>query len=141
MAPFYGWGSTASRLELLWGGSLLFTTKSPEILRTHFIDLGQNAEWTLEPPSGFEHRNFWIGNPAPKPLGYCFTLKALFVLKLFNFLSWSFGHVEKWMIRIIKLISKCMTSQPRKQVNAIHILSNISSSKGNWTIKFDQLIE
>ena len=26
MAPFYGWGSTASRL----GGSLLFTTKFPE---------------------------------------------------------------------------------------------------------------
>ena len=29
MAPFYGWGSTASRLEPLRGGSLLFTTKSP----------------------------------------------------------------------------------------------------------------
>ena len=26
MAPFYGWGSTASRLEPLQGGSLLFTT-------------------------------------------------------------------------------------------------------------------
>ena len=25
MAPFYGWGSTASRLQLLRGGSLLFT--------------------------------------------------------------------------------------------------------------------
>ena len=32
MAPFYGWGSTASRLELLRGSSLLFTTKFPEIL-------------------------------------------------------------------------------------------------------------
>ena len=31
MAPFYGWGSTASRLEPLRGGSLLFTTKFPEI--------------------------------------------------------------------------------------------------------------
>ena len=29
MAPFYGWGSTASRLEPLRGGSLLFTTKFP----------------------------------------------------------------------------------------------------------------
>ena len=27
MVPFYGWGSTASRLEPLGGGSLLFTTK------------------------------------------------------------------------------------------------------------------
>ena len=41
MAPFYGWGSTASRLEPLRGGSLLFTTKSPEIPGTHFVDLGR----------------------------------------------------------------------------------------------------
>ena len=40
MAPFYGWGSTGSRLEGLPGGSLLFTTKFPEIPGTHFIDLG-----------------------------------------------------------------------------------------------------
>ena len=39
MAPFCGWGSTASRLEPLRGGSLLFTTKFPEISGTHFIDL------------------------------------------------------------------------------------------------------
>ena len=30
MAPFYGWGSTASRLEPLRGGSLLFTSKFPD---------------------------------------------------------------------------------------------------------------
>ena len=41
MAPFYGWGSTASRLEPPRGGSLLFTTKFPEIPGTHFIDLGR----------------------------------------------------------------------------------------------------
>ena len=39
MAPFYGWGSTISRLEPLRGGSLLFTTKFPEIFGTRFIDL------------------------------------------------------------------------------------------------------
>ena len=42
MAPFYGWGSTASRLQPLRGGSLS-TSK------------GWKAESTLEPPSGFEH--------------------------------------------------------------------------------------
>ena len=41
MTPFYGWGSTASRLEPLRGGSLLFTSKFPEIPGTHFIDLGR----------------------------------------------------------------------------------------------------
>ena len=39
MAHFYGWGSIASRLEPLRGGSLLFTAKFPEIPGTHFINL------------------------------------------------------------------------------------------------------
>ena len=38
--PFL-WGSTASRLEPLRGGNLLFTTKFPGIPGTHFIDLGR----------------------------------------------------------------------------------------------------
>ena len=41
MAPFYGWGSSASRLEPFRGGSLLFTTKFPEIPGIHFVDLGR----------------------------------------------------------------------------------------------------
>ena len=42
MVPFfYGWGSTASRLEPLRRGSLLFTTKFPEPFGTHFTDLGR----------------------------------------------------------------------------------------------------
>ena len=41
MTPFYEWVSTASRLEPLQGGSLLFTTKFPEIPGIHFIDLGR----------------------------------------------------------------------------------------------------
>ena len=41
MALFYEWGLTASRLEPLRGGSLLFATKFPEIPGTHFIDLGR----------------------------------------------------------------------------------------------------
>ena len=34
-----------------------------------------------------------------------------------------------------------MTSQPGQQTVTIHILSNISRSKGNQTTKFGQLIE
>ena len=32
-----------------------------------------------------------------------FALKALFVLKIFKFLSWLFGHVEKWLYRKVKV--------------------------------------
>ena len=28
---------------------------------------------------------------------FYFTIKALFVLKIFKFLSWLFGHVKKWL--------------------------------------------
>ena len=45
MAPFYGWGSTASGLVPLRGGSLLFTTMFPDIPGTHFIDLGMMKGW------------------------------------------------------------------------------------------------
>ena len=41
MAPFYGWDSTASTLQPLRGGSLLFTIQFPEIPGAHFIDLGR----------------------------------------------------------------------------------------------------
>ena len=62
MAPSYGWGSTSSRLEPLRGGSLLFTTKFPEIPGTHFIDLGRmKAESTLEPARAFEHGTPGLG--------------------------------------------------------------------------------
>ena len=45
MAPFNGWGLTVSRLEPLWGGSLLYNSKFPEIPGTHFIDLGRMKGW------------------------------------------------------------------------------------------------
>ena len=41
MTPFYGWGSSASRLEPLQGDILLFTTKFPEVPGTHFINVGR----------------------------------------------------------------------------------------------------
>ena len=45
------------------------------------------------------------------------------------------------MIGKIKLTSKFMTTKPGLQTIAIHILPNISKSKGNQTMKFGQLIE
>ena len=45
------------------------------------------------------------------------------------------------LIRKIRLILKFMTSQPSSKTIAIHILPNISRSKGNQATKFGQLIE
>ena len=59
MAPFCGWGSTASRFEPHRGGSLLFTTKFSDIPGTYFIDNGRmkKTELILEAHSGFELGN------------------------------------------------------------------------------------
>ena len=45
------------------------------------------------------------------------------------------------MIRKINWISNFVTSQPGQQSILKHILTNISRSKGNETMKFGQLIE
>ena len=71
MVPFYGWGSTASRLEPLPGGSLLFTTKFPETSGTHFTNLPRKDERLSLP---WNHQWFWtwdlwIRNQVPWPLG------------------------------------------------------------------------
>ena len=44
------------------------------------------------------------------------------------------------LIRKLRLTSKFMTSQPGLQTIAIHLLPNISQSKGNQTMKFGQLM-
>ena len=54
--PFYGWGSTASRLEPLWEISFFLPLSSQKFLVPILSTLeGWKAESTLEPPSGLEH--------------------------------------------------------------------------------------
>ena len=51
MAPFYGWGSTVSRLEPLRGGSLLLPLSPHKFLiLTLSTSEGWKTESTLEPP-------------------------------------------------------------------------------------------
>ena len=69
-----------------------------------------------------------------------FTLKALFVLKIFRFLCRIFGHVEKQLDQKDKINFKIhdATTWFRNKCNT-HIV-NISRSKDNPTVKFGQLI-
>ena len=67
---------------------------------------------------------------------FYFTSKALFVLKIFKFLSKLFGHVLKQLDLKDKVNFRFYDVAV-----AIHILPNMSGSKGSQTRKFDQLIE
>ena len=64
-----------------------------------------------------------------------------FMSKLFSFLRYLRFCLENGLIRKLWFISKLMTSQTGQQIIIIHILPNISRSKGNHAIKFGQLIK
>ena len=71
---------------------------------------------------------------------FYFILKALFVLKIFKFLSWLFGHVEKktWLERTGLFQNSWF---PWLTNNCIHILPNISGNKSHQAMKLGQLID
>ena len=73
---------------------------------------------------------------------FYFILKALFSLEIFQFFVMTFWSCrENGLIRKVRLTSKFMASQPGLPAIVIHILLNISQSKGNQTMKFGQLIK
>ena len=63
-----------------------------------------------------------------------FIIQDHFFLEIFAFLSWLFGYVEK-------RLDKIATSQTRQKIILIHILSDISKSKGNQEMKVAELIK
>ena len=103
MAPFYGCGLTASRLERLRGGSLLFSTNFPEIPGTRFIDLARMSGWVdLGATQSFWTRDPWIGNSnalTTRPL----LLKHLFLVRCLLFTlksaqSHTFFGIWVWLV-------------------------------------------
>ena len=69
---------------------------------------------------------------------FYFTFNALFVLKVFEFLSWLFSHVEKWLDWKDEVNFKIddVTTWLTNNCNA-----HLPRSKGNQAMKFGQLIE
>ena len=71
---------------------------------------------------------------------FYFTLEAPFVLKISKFCLDFLVMQKNGLIRKARLILRFTTSHGSKII-AIHILINISRSKGNQAIKLGQLIE
>ena len=69
-------------------------------------------------------------------LEYFFRSQVIYVFVL---TLWSYR--KNGLIRNIRVFLKFMLSQAGKQTVTIYILSNISRSKDNHTMKFGQLIE
>ena len=73
---------------------------------------------------------------------FYFTSKALF--SFWRYLSFCLDFLvmyQNGFVKKISLISNFMMPQPGQQTIVIHILPNISKSKGNQTMKLCQLIE
>ena len=68
-----------------------------------------------------------------------YILKALFVAKIFRLLSW---HMKKRLDKKDRVNFRIYdVTNWMKQTITIHILPNISRSKGDQTMKFGKLIE
>ena len=144
MVPFYGRGSTASRLEPLRGGSLLFTTKFPEISGTHFTVLGRMKGWVdLGATQWFWARDPRIGNPAPWPLGHCsIIMHALRMIGWWK--DWSRYLMEPWgeeFIPEITFSKYCSFNFPDDVINSKlgqkGLKPVISCTNGDRQMKFN----
>ena len=100
-------------------------------LFTAFINTAFDKFFLLKSDSHHRPKNVFIFfNDSPSKVmknAFYFIFKVLFVLKVFKYMSWLFGHVEKmaWF-RNKRLISKFVTSQPSQQTITIHIYCSIS---------------
>ena len=70
-----------------------------------------------------------------------FILEAFLFSRYLSFCNDFLSSRKNDLIRKIRLPSKFMTSQPGSRTIAIHILPDISQSKGNQTMQFGQLIQ
>ena len=72
---------------------------------------------------------------------FYFTSKALFILKMFKFLSWVFGRVPNRLDKKGKVSCKFYDFTAWSTNNCNTYIANNSRSKGNQTMKLGQLIE
>ena len=72
---------------------------------------------------------------------FILPLKLFSFSRYFNFYLEFLAMQQNGLIRKVRLIPNFMTSQTVQQTIGIHILTNISRSKGNEAMKFCQLIE
>ena len=72
---------------------------------------------------------------------FYFTLKALLVLNIFEFLSWSFGHVEKRLEIEGWFQDLWRHNLGTKQLQYIYCPIFYEVKAINWEMKFGQLIE
>ena len=84
---------------------------------------------TIESPSKIMKHTFY------------FILKAPFVLGIFTFLFWFCGYVEKELDKKTMVNFKIYDVTDWTKVIIIHILPNISRSKREEEMKFNQLIK
>ena len=71
---------------------------------------------------------------------FCFTVKALFALKIFKSLTWLFYSCRKMAHKKAKFNFKIYDVINREMSNYNHVLSDISRCKGNQKMKYGQLI-
>ena len=105
-------------------------------------------------PEKFGHFHLVYHFTVPLKCVICFIKSSLKIMKnafclkspfrsqdIQVFVTTFWSRRKSCLLRKIRLTSKFMTSQPGLQTIPIHVLPNISQSKGNQAMKSGQLIE
>ena len=117
--------------------SPLFCFPSTGYVKTLFeILIRHNSSTKLNNKKSFHAANIHWKTFKNGEKCFLFHLKSSFRSQdIYVFVMTFWSCMKKGLIRKIRLTSKFMTSQPAQQTITIHILSNISWSKGNQTMK------
>ena len=137
--PYFGlFGLELSKTIVIFEISTLKLDKNESL--THTGNFGIGSAFTKDPGSAFTEGP----GPGPGPLfikyafkydendAFYFVPKALYIHFCLGFLILQ----KNGLIRKLRLISTFLTLQSEQQIITIHILLNISRSKGNQSIKF-----
>ena len=88
---------------MIYCNYILFSSWKVKInqINSYFRIIASLTLWSLSRTLTFQKKFFFFFNGSLFKMmknAFYFILKALFVLKIFNFLSWLFGHVKKkWL--------------------------------------------
>ena len=94
MTPFYGWGLTASMLQPLRGGCLLFITKFKGFPGAHFINNGNMKGWVDLGAT------LWFLNTEPLDLEASVLIMSQLIFLLFSGCSQLHGISIYWLNRL-----------------------------------------
>ena len=129
MAPFYGWGSTASRLQSHFKEVVYFLPLSSQkvLILIWSTSEGWKTDSTFELPSGFEHRTLGLGihrQKCPHPI------------RLQDFSTNHIFRANHWNILIFCMLIQIQMNWKWIKIFFVGMVKNGCDQSGDGTLKW-----